>query len=859
MNRDSWHLRAGAVIAAWLAALVAVALAHPFVPAPRWLLVHLLVLGAASNAILLWSWHFAGALLRLEDEATRRGQAQRIILFNAGALAVVAGVLTAGWGTVVAGGVAVAGAATWHAVALLRAVRAALPSRFGVTIRYYVAAGALLPVGVAFGVVIARGTLGDVAHGRVVVAHEVLNLLGWIGLTVLGTLVTLWPTMLRTRIAPGVEERAARMLPVLVGGLILAAGGALLGSRPAAAAGVLVYLGGLVGTAAPHRAEVRRKVPADFATLSVLAGMIWLAGSLVALAVAVGFAGDWVAAADRAARLTAPLLAGFAAQVLLGALTYLVPMVLGRGPAATRAAVAVLDRGSPARIVMVNGALLLAVLPVPGAVRVLASAVVLVGLAGFLPLAGRAVVLARRIPTGPPGRPGPPPARSGQRRAGLAAAGLAVVLVTAAAGVAVDPAAVGIPGKDAAAGVEATGRTTIAQVEMHGMRFAPASLSVPAGNRLVIELTNHGDQPHDLVLENGARTPRLAPGASTELDAGVVGGDLDGWCSVAGHRQMGMVLVVRATGGDQPPVRASPGAEERSAADDLDLEAAPSPGFVPHDAVLPPVPEGTTHRITLEVTEEEREVAPGVTQTRWLFGGSAPGPTLHGRVGDVFEITLVNSGTMGHSIDFHAGELAPEGPMRTIGPRESLTYRFTATHSGIWLYHCSTMPMSLHVANGMFGAVVIDPPDLPPVDREYVLVQSELYLGPDAGTADADRVRTAGPPDLVVFNGYADQYDAAPLPARVGERVRIWVLDAGPNRSTAFHVVGGQFDTVYREGAYDLRPDGGNTGGSQALGLMPAQGGFVELAFPEPGSYPFVSHLLADAERGGHGLVRVGP
>jgi nitrite reductase (NO-forming) len=171
------------------------------------------------------------------------------------------------------------------------------------------------------------------------------------------------------------------------------------------------------------------------------------------------------------------------------------------------------------------------------------------------------------------------------------------------------------------------------------------------------------------------------------------------------------------------------------------------------------------------------------------------------------------------------------------------------------MYHCSSMPMSAHIANGMFGAVVIDPPDLPPVDRSYVLVQSELYLGPPGEAVDVDRLR-AETPDAVVFNGYANQYDHRPLTARVGERVRIWVLDAGPNRTTAFHVVGGQFDTVYAEGAYRLRPDA-DAGGSQALALAASQGGFVELTFPEAGRYPFVSHSMVDAERGAHGIIAV--
>jgi nitrite reductase (NO-forming) len=220
---------------------------------------------------------------------------------------------------------------------------------------------------------------------------------------------------------------------------------------------------------------------------------------------------------------------------------------------------------------------------------------------------------------------------------------------------------------------------------------------------------------------------------------------------------------------------------------------------------------------------------------------------------------FVNDGTIDHSIDFHAGALAPDKPMRSIGPGESLAYRFTATRSGIWLYHCSTKPTSVHIANGMFGAVVIDPPGLPAVDREYVLVQSELYLGAQGGEVDPARVATQNP-DLVVFNGYANQYTFRPLTARVGERVRIWVLAAGPNVGSAFHVVGGQFDTVYKEGDYLLKNGGSTgTGGAQVLDLAVAQGGFVELSFPEAGNYSFVSHVMSDAEKGDHGAFSVLP
>src|SRR5690606_24323449 len=118
---------------------------------------------------------------------------------------------------------------------------------------------------------------------------------------------------------------------------------------------------------------------------------------------------------------------------------------------------------------------------------------------------------------------------------------------------------------------------------------------------------------------------------------------------------------------------------------------------------------------------------------------------------------------------------------------------------------------------------------------------------------DIEKVAT-GLPDLVTFNGYAAQYDHRPLTARVGERVRLWVLDAGPNRASSFHVVGGQFDTVWAEGRYLMNR--ATDTGSQALALQPAQGGFVELVLPEAGTYPFVSHIMSDAERGAHGLLR---
>jgi len=866
-----WPLRDIPVVL-WLLSAVVAAVAHQALPAPRWLLIHLLLLGAVSHAILVWSRYFTEALLHTAP-APRGPQSVRLGMLNLGVVLVVVGVLADVWPATVAGATAVGLAVVWHGWTLGRLLRGALGSRFAGTVRYYVAAACLLPVGATLGVILARG-VADPWHARLVLAHAAINLLGWIGLTVLGTLVTLWPTILRTRIAEGAERRAAVALPVLLAGVLLSAGASLAGQRALSGLGILVYLAGVVLTLRAVVDAVRRKRPESFAGWSVLAGLCWLVVGLAWLAVGVAASGSWHEAHEAFERVTPFLVVGFAAQVLLGALSYLVPVALGGGPTPVRAANAGFDRGGPLRLVLVNAALVLAVFPLPSAVLVAVTLVALGGLAAFLPLMFLAMRAHRRAKADPSTSAGAPPARRGQM-AGLAGVGLAVLVLAVAVGVSVDPTAAGTGSEtSAAAGVVGTGHTTKVEVTAADMRFTPSTIQVPAGDRLVIVVHNTDeDEIHDLVLDTGADTGRLSPGESGEVDAGVIGRDVDGWCSVLGHRQMGMVLQIEViagagteageeSGGTSHDMgshdHGTPSSDDSGDSDDaasrLDFMADPGEGFTARDATLPPVDQGRVHRRTFTVRDVLREVAPGVTQQQWTYDGTAPGPILHGRVGDVFVIRLVNDGSVSHSIDFHAGSLAPDRPMRTIAPGESLVYRFRATRAGIWMYHCSTMPMSMHIANGLYGAVVIDPPDLPPVDRSYVLVQSELYLGAQAGSVDPGKV-TAEEPDAVVFNGYANQYDHRPLVAKVGERVRIWVLDAGPNRASSFHVVGGQFDTVYSEGAYLLKR--GSSGGAQSLGLQAAQGGFVELVFPEAGHYPFVSHVMVDAERGAHGIFAV--
>src|SRR6185437_9748175 len=146
------------------------------------------------------------------------------------------------------------------------------------------------------------------------------------------------------------------------------------------------------------------------------------------------------------------------------------------------------------------------------------------------------------------------------------------------------------------------------------------------------------------------------------------------------------------------------------------------------DPTLKPAAAGMVHDVTLRVQEITTEVAPGTRQEVWTYNGTVPGPVLHGRVGDVFTVHVINDGTTEHSIDFHAGQVDPQAMMKPIPPGGELTYQFKAEHSGIWMCHCGTAPLIQHVAMGMYGAVVIDPPNVPAAAASLVLLQSELYL-----------------------------------------------------------------------------------------------------------------------------------
>jgi nitrite reductase (NO-forming) len=190
-------------------------------------------------------------------------------------------------------------------------------------------------------------------------------------------------------------------------------------------------------------------------------------------------------------------------------------------------------------------------------------------------------------------------------------------------------------------------------------------------------------------------------------------------------------------------------------------------------------------------------------------------------------------------------------------PGKSFTFSFKANDAGVFMYHCGTKPVLAHIANGMYGAIVVEPrKGLPHADRQYVLVASEWYLnGPgDKQPASLDMVKADQmTPDWVTWNGYAGQYVKHPLTAMPGQTVRFWVMDAGPSIDTDFHVVGTVLDRAWVNQDMTHYQHGVQTA------LVPAGGGGVfDVKIDKPGLYPFVSHSFASVNMGEVGLLNVG-
>ena len=399
------------------------------------------------------------------------------------------------------------------------------------------------------------------------------------------------------------------------------------------------------------------------------------------------------------------------------------------------------------------------------------------------------------------------------------------------------------------------------EVNSVDLMFEPAALTVPKAGTYEVKLTNNGAIPHDITFADGTTSGLVDPGATKSVKVAVPDAGITFICSVPGHEAAGMkggiTIAGTATGGD----------DHGGPAPATDVKADPNaPKYTLYPAEAPKVLSGTVHDINLVVQEKLMTVADGFVQKVWTFGttetnGSVPGPVIRVHLGDTVRIHLKNpaSSTASHSVDFHASQVAWNDEMTSIKPGEEKLYEFTADYAGVWMYHCGTAPALHHIANGMYGMVIVEPKGgFARVDTEIAIVQSEWYLGPQGDLTSLEKASTGNPaPDYVVFNGVANQYKDNPIQVKTKGKVRIFVLDAGPNIDSSFHIVGTIFNAVTKEGIQLLSGNAGGWG-SQAVDLSPAQGAIIELTTAEDGLYPIVTHAFNFVGRGALGLLQAG-
>jgi nitrite reductase (NO-forming) len=283
---------------------------------------------------------------------------------------------------------------------------------------------------------------------------------------------------------------------------------------------------------------------------------------------------------------------------------------------------------------------------------------------------------------------------------------------------------------------------------------------------------------------------------------------------------------------------------------------------LPFPKYAPPVNRTAPALVKQEIETREvvAQIDEGVTTTFWTFDGSVPGPMLRVRVGDTVETTLKNSpdSKVTHSIDLHAVTGPGGGAKATqVAPGQSATFRWKAMNPGVYVYHCATPMVAQHIANGMYGMIVVEPENgYPQVDHEYYVMQGDFYLQGQAG-AKGDRQFSVDKmldehPDYVLFNGGVGMVTKAnALKAKVGETVRIFFGVGGPNVTSSFHVIGEIFDKVYPEGSAEALHNIQTT-------LVPAGGAaIVDFKVDVPGTFTLVDHSLGRLQKGAAGFLEV--
>ncbi|MFT7722485.1 MAG: copper-containing nitrite reductase [Roseateles sp.] len=399
------------------------------------------------------------------------------------------------------------------------------------------------------------------------------------------------------------------------------------------------------------------------------------------------------------------------------------------------------------------------------------------------------------------------------------------------------------------------------------------TLNAAVGDTVEILLDSGEGAEHDLVIpELSVASPKFSAGTGRKSVRFKVAkpGEFTYFCSIPGHRQIGMEGKLRVSG--KAAVAASPAGASTDAAlalytpapvaqrgaDPAAVSVVADPAKVPA-AIGPRAPQ--TQKVRMETVELPGQLDDGTSFTYWTFDRQVPGPMLRARVGDTIELTLANAkGSKAiHSIDLHAVTGGHGGGEHTqVAPGTEKTITFKALNPGLFVYHCATPLVPQHIAAGMYGMILVEPEQgLAKVDREYYVMQGDMYTHRPIGAKvhqepDLDKMANELP-EYYVFNGAVGALTKThKLQAKVGETVRIYFGVGGPNKVASFHIIGEIFDKVYSEAAL-------NTVKTDVQTTLVAPGGatIVELKVEHPGSYLLVDHALSRTGKGAVGVLEV--
>ncbi len=393
-------------------------------------------------------------------------------------------------------------------------------------------------------------------------------------------------------------------------------------------------------------------------------------------------------------------------------------------------------------------------------------------------------------------------------------------------------------------------------------------LKAEVGDTVRLTLINGDPVAHDLAVPDfGVKTPQLLKVDETATLEFVVDrpGSFTYLCDIPGHKEVGMIgqLTITGEATGAPQVAMQPMAQMIPTAAPVD----PAAVSIVHSPSDVPAPVGdrapTLVRVDLVAQEVSGLLADGTSYTYFTFNGTVPGPMIRVRVGDTVELHMKNDIGSGfvHSIDLHAVTGPGGGAVFTqTKPGEETAFTFEALNPGLYVYHCATPSVAHHITSGMYGLILVEPVGgLPPVDREFYVMQGEMYTVQPFGTAGhldfSHEKMLDEQAEYFTFNGAAGALtaDAYALRANVGETVRIFFGVGGPNATSSFHVIGEIFDRVYEQASLTSDP----LTNVQTTTVPPGGATMVEFRLEVPGRYILVDHALSRLERGLAGYLYV--